>query len=287
MDKIIALITLFNPDAKVRTNVKTIAEQVDYVYLCDNSVISNHSLFCDISNSSYLFEGVNNGISKAFNTVLKKKDKKFSDNDFIIFFDQDSRISEGYIRKLIQEYKRLEEQNLTIGCIGPIFQNSSNNKVEVPRIKKKLSPCSYQVDGIITSSMLTRYSNLLDVNFWNEDIFLDFTDWDLCWRLQQSQKICVITSKVVLYHAVGIGNKKIGFYDIRVGQPIREYYQIRDALYLLKEDYVPFKMRIKLLQFAFWLPFVHCLFLDNKKERKNYIKQAYKDYDKRIHGCIQ
>ena len=104
--------------------------------------------------------------------------------------------------------------------------------------------------------------------------------------MQKSQRICVITSRVILDHAVGIGNKKLGFFNIRVGNPIREYYQIRDALYLLKEDYVPFKMRIKLLQFAFWLPLVHCLLLENKNERRNYIKQAYIDYNNKIHGCI-
>ena len=281
------MITLYNPDSVVIDNVREIAKQVKYVYLYDNSEVSNYIMFSDIDNIEYYSEKKNNGISKAYNTLLCKSCLEFRDNDFIIFFDQDSKICEGYIKALVEEYEQLESRDLAIGCLGPIFYNTSNDMLEVPKVKKTISKYSYQVDNIITSSLLTRYKNLAEINYWNEDIFLDFTDWDLCWRMIKNQKICAITSKVVLNHSVGIGNKKIVFFSIRIGHPVREYYQIRDALYLVRKNYVPLKMRIKLLQFIFWLPLIHCIFLDEKEERRCYVKRAYEDYRKKIRGCLR
>lgn len=61
------------------------------------------------------------------------------------------------------------------------------------------------------------------------------------------------------------GEKKVGPIKLRVGQPFREYYQTRDALYLLQENYVPLKMRLRLIANVTIRPVVHYLMLDDKR----------------------
>ena len=122
------------------------------------------------------------------------------------------------------------------------------------------------------------------IDFWNEKVFLDLADWDLCWRMQKAGMVCCMTEKVVLHHSVGNGEKKVGPIKLRVGQPFREYYQTRDALYLLQENYVPLKMRLRLIANVTIRPVVHYLMLDDKKSRMKFIRRGINDYKKGVHG---
>jgi rhamnosyltransferase len=283
-NKVYALVSIYHPNAAVIANVRSISEQVDKIFLCDNSGTSNAELFKEVSNSEYVFNGGNLGIPTAFNRILKNN--RFSPEDFIIFFDQDSCVKQNHIEKLIQEYEALEQKGVKVGCLGPEFYNVSNGTTEKPTLRTDISDQSYIVNNIITSSMLCKYNNLAAVGFWNEKLFLDFCDWDICWRLKKAgYKICM-TSTAVLQHKVGIGDKKVGFRKVRVSVPIREYYQVRDALFLLHENYVPLKMRLVLLKFAYVLPLQHILLLDDKESRKTYIRKGFSDYKKRIYGEI-
>jgi len=283
-NKIIALVTVYQPDDQIKENIKKIAEQVSRVIICDNSSDDHRDLFSAINHSIYITQHKNFGLPGAFNLALRNKSLDWNADDFIIFFDQDSQIKDDYIRGLVHSYRKVEKHFPNIGCMGPVFFNTSNHTVEVPKIKKPLVGKNYRVDNVITSSMLTRYRNLEKVNFWNDNLFLDFADWDLCWRLEKAGMLCVITEEEILHHSVGSGEKKIGPIHLRVGALFREYYQTRDAYYLLKEDYVPLKMRVRLLENVTIRPVVHDLFLENKEERQKYRKQGKEDYKKGYFG---
>ena len=149
---------------------------------------------------------------------------------------------------------------------------------------KNITDETYEVSNTITSSLMMRYGNLKRIDFWNEKVFLDLADWDLCWRMQKAGMVCCMTEKVVLHHSVGNGEKKVGPIKLRVGQPFREYYQTRDALYLLQENYVPLKMRLRLIANVTIRPVVHYLMLDDKKSRMKFIRRGINDYKKGVHG---
>lgn len=202
----------------------------------------------------------------------------------LFFFDQDSKITENYINDLISQYSILIANGFDVGCVGPVYFNNSNNRIEIPKVKIQLTDTCYKVKGIITSSMLTTYKNLSDVNFWNKNIFLDMADWDICWRMMSSGKLCCITTALTLDHTLGNGEKKIGPLRIRVGNPIREYYQTRDCLYLLSERYVPIKFKLRFIGMLTIRPILHILFLESKKERFNFIKRGIIDHHKGING---
>ena len=174
----------------------------------------------------------------------------------IIFFDQDSQIGEGYIQALQDEYRKIETLIPNLGCLGPVFYNTSNGRTERPRQKKNITDETYEVSNTITSSLMMRYGNLKRIDFWNEKVFLDLADWDLCWRMQKAGMVCCMTEKVVT----------------------------RDALYLLQENYVPLKMRLRLIANVTIRPVVHYLMLDDKKSRMKFIRRGINDYKKGVHG---
>lgn len=235
-------------------------------------------------NIVYVTKNKNLGLGAAFNMALKDDTYGWKDDDLIIFFDQDSQIGEGYIQALQDEYRKIETLIPNLGCLGPVFYNTSNDRTERPRQKKNITDETYEVSNTITSSLMMRYGNLKKIGFWNENVFLDLADWDLCWRMQKAGMVCCMTEKVVLHHSVGNGEKKVGPIKLRVGQPFREYYQTRDALYLLQENYVPLKIRLRLIANVTIRPVVHYLMLDDKKSRMKFIRQGISDYKEGVRG---
>lgn len=279
-----ALVTLYNPSEKEFNNCRILSQQVDTVILCDNSQESHETVFQNEKNIIYITKNENLGLGAAFNVALKNDTYGWKDDDLIIFFDQDSQIGEGYIQALQDEYRKIETLIPNLGCLGPVFYNTSNGRTERPRQKKNITDETYEVSNTITSSLMMRYGNLKRIDFWNEKVFLDLADWDLCWRMQKAGMVCCMTEKVVLHHSVGNGEKKVGPIKLRVGQSFREYYQTRDALYLLQENYVPLKMRLRLIANVTIRPVVHYLMLDDKKSRMKFIRRGINDYKKGVHG---
>lgn len=283
-----ALITVYYPSEATTHNVATIARQVDAVYICDNSPVCNQTLFSSMaeSNIHYVFFGENLGISRAFNRVLNDPSLPWQEDSFVFFFDQDSRIPEQYIDAMVSAYESAEQAGHKIGCLGSVYYNTSSGVVESPRSKQWLLDRTYVVSSVITSSMLSRYGNLRKAGFWNEDVFLDMADWDLCWRLQKAGMLCCLTEAVVLRHDLGIGDKKIGLLHLRVGHPYREYYQIRDSLYLLGKPYTPFKYRIRFLAMLLIRSPLHLIFLEERRERLRYISMGVSHFIKKKKGPL-
>lgn len=282
-----AIVTIYYPSSAVRENIERILNQVDVVWICDNSPkVDNRDLFENLDKLNYVWFGENRGLSLAFNTILKDPAGQWEDDDYIVFFDQDSSVGPDHMRNLVKEYELLRGEGHAVGCLGPVFFNTSNGQIEKPRMRKYLNNTSYAVSSIITSSMLCKYGDIREIGFWNEDIFLDMADWDLCWRLQKGRKLSCMTEVTVLQHSLGVGEKKIGPFSLRVGKPFREYYQIRDCLYLFTKPYTPFKYRIRFLAMIFVRSPLHILFQDAKMDRLKYILKGLRDFIRRKHGPL-
>ena len=285
MSMIYSLITVYNPKSveDVNRNIYTIASQVDKIYICDNS--ASKTLFSELpSNSEHLFFNKNLGLSQAFNKVLKGY--TFNNEDFIIFFDQDSLISDGYINSLIDIYKELESNNIKVGCLCPVlFNSTSNSIIEVDKSKQILEGC-YEVSQMLTSSTMCRYSVLNKIDFWNEKVFLDLADFDLTWRVKNAGYKNIRTDRLLFNHTYGDSIKKFGKYKITVEAPVREYYQLRESLYLLPKKYVPSKYKKKFLFAVTFRPLLHILLLDNKLKRLKFMLIAWKDFINKKYGEI-
>ena len=284
-----AIITVYHPSESVRLHVNEIVSQVDRVFLCDNSPKSNRTLFeplCDQGNVEYICFCENLGLSAAFNRILKNQDYGWRVEDYIFFFDQDSSIQEGHVSQMVEDYENLLHLGYHVGCLGPAYFNTSNNSLELPKTKKFLCKGVFSVSSIITSSMLCKYGDLQSVGFWNEDIFLDMADWDICWRIESAGKLCCLTQNVVLHHSVGCGEKRIGLVRLRVGQPIREYYQIRDGMYLFTKSYVPWKFRVRYLAMLTVRSVLHVLLLDHRGHRLKFICKGFADACRKKKGVL-
>lgn len=282
MSRIISLVTLYNPDEAVADHLRRIQEQSDFTVVCDNSRNDNSKIISGLSGDSIIYvPNYNNlGLSCAFNSVLKDDTYiKWNQDDLVFFFDQDSVIAPDHIKGIVGEYHALIKKGVNVGCIGPAYYDTSmNGELRVPNMHQDIDSTNMSVSCIMTSSMMIRYSVLQEVDFWNQDIFLDMADWDICWRIRRKGYCCIMTKISHLVHSVGLGFKKVGVIRLKVTTPIREYYQTRDCLFLLKYSYVPLKFKIRFLLQVTVRPFAHIVFLKDKKQRAYYIFRGMIDY---------
>jgi rhamnosyltransferase len=272
-----AIITVYYPDKSVLLNIAELVKQVSLIIITDNTPnVDNYELFKLNDRIIYRANKANLGLSKAFNSCLKLDMVKQS--DFVLFMDQDSLVSDALVGTLINDYLILLKNGINVACVGPVYYEENANKIAIPRIKQRLLPGIFRVDTIITSSMLTTYAALASINFWNEDIFLDLADWDLCFRFAKYGFCCCLSKNVVLRHKLGIAAKRFCGFVIKCAVPVRTYYQIRDGLKLLSKTYTPMRYKIRFLLNIFLRPIVHIIFWRQKSERIKYLFLGVYDY---------
>ena len=262
----VALVTLYNPDEKINDRIELLSKQVSEIFLLDNSPGSQcGSLFSAIKNCTYLFFGENLGLSAAFNRVLKS----FSvcrTADFILFFDQDSCVTEQLINTLARDFISLS-MVYKVGCLGPeYFDEVRGIHAGITKRNVSVGNGCFRSKEIITSSMITTYRVLEDIGFWDESVFLDYADFELCWRMAKHGYEVFITGNAVLNHSLGVGTLQCYFLfkkmTFNYSTPLREYYQTRAAMTLLKRDYIPpnwkrnfmFNVTVRILLYTFCLP---------------------------------
>ncbi len=269
--------TFYNPQQSVANCVENISLQVDKLYIFDNSGFFNSDLVSSFSNVVYYCEKENVGISKAFNTVFKEMQLTVKDDDFVFFFDQDTLIPHYHVEKMVNCYKTLESIGENIGCLGPAYTNGNEDKrIQLHHFRKKKMDGCYEVSNIITSSMLSRYRVLKSIGFWNERFFLDYADFELCWRMKlYGYKVYVSTCSIIK-HMVGDGKGRAGSWGSEM--PERDYYQVREGLKLLHCKYTPSRMKIRLFLLVYIRTIAYALFWNDRKQRIDYIKKGFGDY---------
>lgn len=272
--KIIALVTLYNPDSALVERLSKLSPQVSEIVLLDNSPSSlSEKMLYEIKmlkTCVYHFFGKNLGLSAAFNWALKNLAEAKS-SDFMIFFDQDSCVAENLVQKLVDDFLRISKK-AKIGCLGPVYFDSTVKKYSgITERSEIVEENVYEVSEIITSSMITTYKILEGTGFWDESIFLDYADFELCWRMKKFGYRTFITKDCALSHSLGTGFLEINFLfkklTFNYSSPLREYYQTRAAIKLLKRNYIPKNWRrnfIFNLTFRIWIFLAH---LPKKRSR--------------------
>ncbi len=286
MNRIIGLVTVYYPNKQEIEELQNIAKQVDLLLICNNT--PDEKIDVTFEKCQVLNFGENLGLSAAFNRAIAEASIKWKKDDYLIFFDQDSKIADEYIRTLLDEYEGIKKKCSNLALLGPVYRDVKNDTINLPNDRKTIEGTKgYTVQSIITSSMITQYGILEKENFWNEDIFLDLADFDLCWRLNRDGYSVAVSTNVVLEHSVG--EKVISLFgkQLQIWNPIRNYYRVRDGLKLYHTDYMPanekrrFKITMTLEQI------INLVFVGKRIERSHYYFRAIRDYRRNIKGCYE
>ena len=181
----------------------------------------------------------------------------------MVFFDQDSDFTEKYVRSIVDEYERISTVRKNLFLLGPTVINKTNGEEyrSVIHSDKKADQGFIEKREIISSGSCVSVDKLNQVGVMDARLFIDYVDFEHCWRANSKGYVCGITQNVTLPHKVG--NNELHFphgYRVIISAPFRYYYQYRNWLWLCRKGYVPRQWKIntciKFMSRMIYFPFV-------------------------------
>lgn len=284
-----ALIVTFNPDFDLLWKVISSLENgVDKFFLFDNSKISEKfNLFIQkLRAPIYVFRAEGNvGIATAQNTLLKAALREGF--DLALMSDQDTIYPKDYFSNL-SKYCNIKS-NVAAVCPGWLDANLEGLEiypgqfVYFSRFSLKIDktePEFLEISHAISSGMIVNLHNIDKIGLMNDDLFIDWVDNEWCWRAGVSGcKILAIPS-IKVNHLLGDStNNILGRSFVKRGS-VRNYYIVRNALYLILYKPIPLCAKIYLSK-----KFIHhsifCIAASDRKLAESfYIFKAW------IHGLV-
>jgi rhamnosyltransferase len=254
--------------------IKNITEISKYyrIYVYDNS---RESLELNINNIYYFHDELNNGLAVAINHCVDVALAEGIIN--AIYFDQDSKTNIELIDSLFNSYDYLQLKHNNIFAVGP--QPVMDSGVEYPvRISKNMECNYFYATEIITSGMTFKLEDIKDIGYFDEDLYLDLVDFDICWRANKNNLKTIIDKNIKMLHEVGINTINVPFRPLPVSSPIRNYYQIRNILFvaLHKEKKSLFIVLYYLLRKSVNIS-LNLIFADNRLLRLKYSYMGIRD----------
>ncbi len=242
---IAASVILYNPDESLIENIKSCLNQVDKIYLIDNSDKDlNKSLeefFRNEKKVSHVQLKKNVGIAEALNIAINLSEK--DGFKFLLTLDQDSTVTENMVAQLYDVISKDEN----IALVTPEHFDPSQHKT---KMEEKIIDIMYTM----TSGNLVRISAAQRVGGFDSKLFIDHVDHEFCLKLKSFGYQIKKVGSAVLLHKLGKSETKrflgINFYPSN-HNPIRIYYRTRNRLYVdkkykqifpdyVKEDFIHF-----------------------------------------------
>lgn len=228
MNKIAGICILYNPENNIYENINSYINNIDRLYIIDNSLEKKQNLLNSINSSEkiiYFHHPENIGIGKAINLIAKLSlENNFK---FLLTMDQDSYFENGSFKKLIEFINNNDTEEIAI--YSPIHYLNKNTIL--PK-----NDFDY-LEIVMTSGNIIRLNAWLNINGFNEELFIDHVDHDYCFRLIEKSYKIIRYNKSVLIHKLGettifikLGKKQI---DYREYSPIRIYYMFRNGFYII------------------------------------------------------
>lgn len=224
-----AVIVLYNPLlSEILQNISLVIDQVDKIYLVDNSDITiDESIFKRFESVLYISNGGNKGVANALNVganfAIKEKYK------WLLMLDQDSAVPANMIFKMLSFYDK--HQSLNIGILAP------NAKLFNGHLPKIITNEEYTVvTTAITSGSLLNLDVFKKVGNFNENLFIDQVDYEYCFRIKLNNYNTVLLQNIYIDHQLGdtIEVKLFSKHFVYITNHnfIRRYYITRNSLYI-------------------------------------------------------
>lgn len=268
-NKICIVVTTYNPDiSSLKENLVSYAYQAGALIICDNSDSAAFrqqvsAALEGIPNATYLAMGGNIGIAAAQNRGIAHGIAL--GYEYFIEIDQDSKLPQRFVEEISSSYLRLVEEGHAVAGIGPVAIRDDGFVYDGQETNGRI----VSVDKTLSSGFFFSKSAFERVGPKDESLFIDYVDWEWCWRASQFGLATYVDRAISIGHMLGEGHRRILGFNIGLPAPIRHYYQYRNGLRLLRRHYVPLPWRAKrALIMAIKLPIYAYLVGDGINRRK-------------------
>lgn len=222
-------VTIYYPSNEELNNISSYIEQFDHIYVYDNTegieANKNRKYFSNIGKVSYMANGSNDGLSKAYNIMCNTAIR--DDFNYICIFDQDTQMNNNDIVKIIEAITL--NNDIDVGIYAPNVIYNYNNKVPKDNYMESLTSIAW----CISSGSFINLRIFSEINGFDESYFIDRVDYDYCYKIKKKGGKIYRVNESVLYQSLG-EKKRVFFVNIFQHSPNRHYYIFRNRLYFYK-----------------------------------------------------
>lgn len=232
------IIVLYKPTAKDCQQVSHLADMYSGC-IADNSP---EPVFqgAMVGKMNYVWMQDNKGIAAAQNRAFEHISK---DAPYVVFLDQDSRVGDDYPQLMAEALHGME--NKGVGILGPMLVNADSGELYAQRLSDNADESAAYTRELISSGVCIKSTLFREIGMNDERLFIDYVDFDMCWRAAALGYRSAVSTKMKISHKVGRRCITIGPYRDIVSSPPRYYYQYRNMLWLLRRSYVPRTWKVK------------------------------------------
>jgi len=256
--KVIAIVVAYFPDSQIITEtLRSIYKQVEQVLIIDNTpngsdILQNLQLLKENSNIHLVTLGRNTGISHAQNVGIKKAlENKV---DFVMLSDQDTFYPNNYIDEMLEAYYKLPNRE-KVAAITPAVSviNMGGKKMKfiwfngIFNKPLNFKEGCHEITEVMASGMIIPSKVIDDIGFMNEELFIDWVDLEWGWRARAKGYKLIGCNDIVINHHSGDKAVSIGSYTFVLRPSVRQYYIIRNMVFLaLRSEHINFGRRLNL-----------------------------------------
>jgi rhamnosyltransferase len=225
-----AVVVTYNPSTAMVAHLADVTAQASSVVVVDNSSCCNALQrvreSARLLNFHLIENGENLGVAEALNQGARwAKSQGYST---VILFDQDTRIAEDFIHRMLKSWIEHQQKDL-IAVIQPRYLNPLNGR-ELPSAKTdKNEPISYMTSGsLLPVSIFDR------IGWFASEYFIDYVDVEYCLRARARGYRVVQSKDAILFHAPGqlTAVRLFGAFGFETTNhsAVRRYYLIRNRI---------------------------------------------------------
>ena len=272
-----AVIVLYHPELSLLQRlIGTLACQVDMIFAVDNtpaprSTVQDFLAKCE-EQIFYESLGDNRGIASAQNIGIRRGLEAGASH--ILLLDQDSALPSDMVSSLLQAEKDLIDGGKRVAAVGPVFIDEKTGEKSSPfqqgflRARKIVidedSTEPVETEYVIASGSLIRREVIEDVGMMLDELFIDLVDIEWGLRAKSRGYRSYIVPSVVIAHSVGDRAIQAFGRNIYVHGDTRNYYRIRNGVYLLRLRHMGMHWRISSLLRVPKYVFIYSLLSTNR-----------------------
>lgn len=276
MERIAGVVVLYNPSEAVIDNIKSYINDLDILFVVDNSDIKEVAIIETLQKNSkthYLCNGGNQGIAHALNIgAIKSIEMGY---EWLLTMDQDSSAHSN----MLSEMLKYIDNDLSV--ITPFHANAYHPY-------SSSSETSSFILTTMTSGNLLNLSVYANSKGFKEEFFIDYVDSEYCLQSHLNNYKIIQVNHAVLNHNLG-DLKKHQFlwkhFFSTNHSPIRRYYITRNRFKIIELYQNHFPEYCNFEKSRFLVDFIIVLLYEKQKIAKfRMMFSGYLDYKRGIFG---
>ena len=262
-----AVIVTYHPSARMIENVTNVLHQVQGLVVVDNG--SDPCELDPLRTASltigfHLIEnGDNLGVAEALNQGVRWA--KSNGYPWVILFDQDSKITDGFIAKIIAAWEAHSERDRVASILPRYVDPETNTAMRIQRAGDG-SPVTTLTSGTLMPTWIFD-----KIGWFASEYFIDLVDWEYGLRARAAGYLIAEAPQAILLHRPGdlITARVSGRTFYRTSHnAVRRYYMTRNFVVFFRQYFFKFPRWVSGITYRQVKDTIACFLTERSRSRK-------------------